>query len=127
MNATNAEQDEVSNLHSFPFIRGLQLTYHPVSYERFQSEQLILRDELALDRTRLANERTFLAYERTGLMVTVAGATAIKFFTEFAWAVISGWVLMVLGLAIAVFGIWRFAVMAKSLRRVGKLRAAVDE
>jgi putative membrane protein len=92
-----------------------------VSYERFQSEQLILRDELALDRTRLANERTFLAYERTGLMLVAAGATAIKLFGESSWAAGCGWVLVVLGVLVAAFGMWRFIVMAASLRRIGKL------
>ena len=37
------------------------------------SEDLILRDELALERTKLANERTFLAYARTAIMLGISG------------------------------------------------------
>ena len=35
-------------------------------YEGFAKSDLILRDQLAIDRTLLANERTVLAYIRTG-------------------------------------------------------------
>ena len=93
-------------------------------YDRFQHDELILRDELALDRTRLANERTLLAYARTGLMVVVTGATAIKLFGEQNLQyVFWGWVFVVIGVVIGVFGIWRFFLMAKEL---GRLRKVVD-
>jgi putative membrane protein len=48
------------------------------------SNELILADHLALDRTRLANERTLLAYIRTAFMLVVAGVTALKLFVELA-------------------------------------------
>jgi len=44
-------------------------------YERFGNGDLILRDELAIDRTLLANERTFLAYLRAGVTLMLAGVT----------------------------------------------------
>jgi putative membrane protein len=48
-------------------------------YERFSSDELILRDELAIDRTILANERTLLSYIRTALAFAVTGGGIIKF------------------------------------------------
>ncbi len=87
-------------------------------YERFQDDELILRDELARDRTHLANERTMLAYLRTAVMLAVAGGTAIKLFAEEPIAVYSGWALAVLSLPVAAFGMWRFLRVRKSLMRV---------
>ncbi|HEU5322140.1 MAG TPA: DUF202 domain-containing protein, partial [Methylomirabilota bacterium] len=48
-------------------------------YERFSEADMILRDELALDRTVLANERTLLAYVRTALAFAVTGVGVIRF------------------------------------------------
>jgi putative membrane protein len=95
-----------------------------MSYDRFADQNLILRDELALDRTRLANERTLLSYARTGLMLAVTGGTAIKLFGEQSkqW-VLWGGVLIIVGVAIGLFGLMRFSTMAKELIR---LRKAVD-
>lgn len=95
-----------------------------MSYERFADENLILRDELALDRTRLANERTLLSYARTGLMLAVTGGTAIKLFGEQSEQyLLWGGVLIFVGVAIGIFGLMRFFTMAKELNR---LRKAVD-
>ena len=49
-------------------------------YQRFEESELVLRDQLALDRTILANERTLLAYVRTSLAMIVTGASLIHFF-----------------------------------------------
>jgi putative membrane protein len=93
-------------------------------YDRFQQDELILRDELALDRTRLANERTLLSYARTGLMLAVTGGTAIKLFGEESKQyVLWGGVLIIVGIAIGLFGLWRFFAMSKELNR---LRQVVD-
>ena len=43
------------------------------------TEETILRDKLALDRTQLANERTFLAYARTALALVVLAAFIFRF------------------------------------------------
>ncbi len=48
-------------------------------YEGFDEDDLILRDELAIDRTILANERTFLAYVRTALAFAIVGGTCLQF------------------------------------------------
>jgi len=81
-------------------------------YERFTASELILRDQLAIDRTALANERTFLAYSRTSLALILTGAGCIKFFGSL-FSEIAGWVLIVLGLAVVVVGAWRSIIRAK--------------
>ncbi len=45
----------------------------PNSYTRFKNDALILRDELAIDRTVLANERTLMAYLRSAVSLLIAG------------------------------------------------------
>jgi putative membrane protein len=83
------------------------------------SEELILRDHLALDRTRLANERTLLAYMRTALMLVVAGATAVKFVGENTTVIVSGWLFVGLGIIVALIGGWRFLAMQRDINARG--------
>jgi len=56
----------------------------PSPYARFGPDRLVLRDELAIDRTLLANERTLLAYLRSGIALVIAGATILH-FAEIGW------------------------------------------
>jgi uncharacterized membrane protein YidH (DUF202 family) len=51
-----------------------------MAYGNRENDELILRDELALERTKLANERTFLAYARTAIMLGISGGTVLKLF-----------------------------------------------
>ncbi|MFH0885112.1 MAG: DUF202 domain-containing protein [Candidatus Micrarchaeota archaeon] len=51
-------------------------------YEKQTSGELILRDELAIERTKLAEERTYLAYIRTGMSMILGGLFFIGYFTE---------------------------------------------
>lgn len=76
-------------------------------YARFDSTDLILRDELAIDRTVLANERTMLAYARTALALIISGFTFLH-FVETGLLRFIGIVSVPLGFAIGVFGGWRF-------------------
>jgi putative membrane protein len=80
-------------------------------YERFKSSELILRDELAIDRTVLANERTLLSYMRTGLALAVTGAATIKFFSSLI-ALLLGWGMVLLAFVVGAFGVWRFRRVA---------------
>lgn len=85
------------------------MTHEEEPYCSVATEQLILRDHLAADRTVLANERTFLAYVRTALALVVSGLTLIHFFKDATTTVI-GWILMPLGAVTLVVGIrdyWR--------------------
>jgi putative membrane protein len=79
-------------------------------YSRFDTQQLILRDELALDRTILANERTLLAYLRTVLALLLAGVTFLH-FAQALWFTIVGVVCLVIGLAVLPLAVWRYRRM----------------
>jgi len=81
-----------------------------------EPEPTFLRDLLAIDRTVLANERTLLAYGRTLLALLAAGATVIHFVTEW-WAVPGGVGLLVLGVALFSFGVWRYRLVNRHLER----------
>ncbi len=74
-----------------------------------------LRDQLAADRTRLANERTLLAYVRTALMLLASGATVIELYSDRMGSVISGALLVALGLVTVILGIMRYQRVTRSL------------
>jgi putative membrane protein len=86
-----------------------------MAYENVKSEELILRDRLAIDRTHLANERTLLAYLRTAFMLLVAGATAIKALPDDRIAVFTGWALLMLGAGLSLFGWRRFQIIRRRI------------
>ena len=75
-------------------------------YTRFQAEDLILRDELAIDRTLLANERTLLAYLRMAISMVIAGASIMNFAST-PWFYWVGVVSIPTGVFAAVVGIRR--------------------
>lgn len=81
-------------------------------YSKFTKEKLILRDQLAVDRTILANERTFLSYIRTALALFAAGVFSIKFFDSILIEVI-GWVFVFSGIITLTIGIQRYRKMKK--------------
>ena len=74
-------------------------------YERYAGEKLILRDQLAIDRTILANERTFLSYCRTALALVVTGVGAIKLLNGIS-ALIAGAALILAGILVMAGGAW---------------------
>ena len=76
-------------------------------YGRFETEQMILRDHLAADRTTLANQSAFLAYIRTALTFFVAGATFIRFF-EVSIVEIIGWVFIPASILTFWLGLYRY-------------------
>lgn len=69
---------------------------------------LILRDELAIDRTRLANERTMLAWLRTALMLLVSGITLLKLFEGNGLMELGGEVLIPVSFLAAGLGLHRY-------------------
>ncbi|MEJ2183872.1 MAG: DUF202 domain-containing protein [Nitrospirota bacterium] len=81
--------------------------------------RLILRDRLAENRTDLANQRTFLAYVRTALTLFVAGVTFIRFFGT-PIIVVTGWVLLPLGLYTLVRGVLSFRRMTRLIKEEEK-------
>lgn len=78
-----------------------------IRYTRFESEERILRDFLAIDRTTLANERTVLSFIRTALTFLVVGASAVKFLDSVVLVVL-GWVFIVTGIGLGAWGVFRF-------------------
>jgi putative membrane protein len=86
-------------------------------YERFDSNNLILRDELAIDRTLLANERTLLSYLRSGVALLIAGVSIIHFSHEgWFWAV--GIACIPTGLIAGFVGAIRYRRMNQSITRI---------
>lgn len=79
-----------------------------MAYDRFKPNELILRDELALDRTQMANERTLLSYVRTAIMLVISGGTLLKLFGSDFPNLIAAWSIIGLGLLVAGWGGWRF-------------------
>jgi len=84
-------------------------------YQRFKDDELILRDELAVDRTLLANERTLLSYLRGGIALMLAGGTFIH-FAETGWYTALGVLCLPAGLAVILVGAHRFRTMHRAIR-----------
>ena len=83
-------------------------------YSRFDCNDLILRDELAVDRTLLANERTLMTYLRFGVALLIAGFSIIQFSTQdWFWAV--GIACIPIGIIIGIIGVGRYRRMDKSI------------
>lgn len=76
-------------------------------YSEIPKDRLILRDQLAIDRTILANERTFLAYIRTALALIATGGAAMRFFDSTLLEAL-GWIFITLGIITVVIGRFRY-------------------
>jgi putative membrane protein len=82
-------------------------------------DTLIIRDHLAIDRTSLANERTFLAYVRTAMAFAAGGFGLIKLFETQIAIVVLGWIAIVAGSGILVYGIYRFFKIRRTISKIG--------
>jgi len=95
-------------------------------YSRFDAEKLILRDELAIDRTLLANERTLLSYLRSGIALLIAGVSFIHFAHEL-WFTVVGAICIPSGFVTVLIGSSRYRKMDKAIsvvrRKFGKKSA----
>jgi len=80
-----------------------------------QSEELITRDWLAVERTKLANERTFLAYFRTFLVFLGTGVTIIK-LDLFSDLKTFGIILIATSAIVLVIGVLRLRQVRKAIR-----------
>ena len=86
-------------------------------YSKFAQADLILRDELAIDRTLLANERTLMSYLRSGMALLIAGVSIIHFSQEgWFWGV--GIACLPAGVAVAIVGILRYRKMNQEISRI---------
>ena len=95
-------------------------------YSKFDASELILRDELAIDRTILANERTLLAYLRSGVSLIIAGIS-IMHFAQTGWFQVVGLVCIPVGLVTGVFGVFRFRKINQSVSMVRNQLARMAE
>jgi putative membrane protein len=97
---------------------------HNTPYERFKKSDLILRDELAIDRTVLANERTLLSYIRLAITLIIAGISIVHFAME-KWFETIGFLCVPIGIVAGIYGWCRYQKMAAEitvLRKPTKLR-----
>lgn len=83
-------------------------------YSRFENDSLILRDELAIDRTLLANERTLLAYLRSGVALVIAGVSIMN-FSQQEWFWIVGIICIPTGVITAMIGVVRYHRMHRAI------------
>ena len=86
-------------------------------YARFSENELILRDQLAIDRTILANERTLLSYLRGAVAMVIAGVTFVQFI-EFGILRYIGMALVPIGLFTGVFGLSRYRRINRRIRTI---------
>ena len=91
-------------------------------YARFHGDELILRDELAVDRTLLANERTVLAYLRSAVGLLIAGVSIMHFGSQgWFWGV--GLACLPAGVVTGIVGLARYRKMGRAIalirRRLG--------
>lgn len=75
-----------------------------------------IRDQMAVQRTIFANERTLMAYLRTSLAIIGGGFAAIK-LSKHIYMEIIGLVLMPIGLALAIYSLYRYVQKQKLINR----------
>ena len=88
-------------------------------YQRFHRTQLILRDELAVDRTILANERTLLSYVRLSITLIIAGISIVHFAME-KWFETVGFLCVPIGIGAGIYGWIRYRKMAEEIMELRK-------
>ena len=86
-------------------------------YSKYCGDNLILRDELAIDRTLLANERTLLSYLRSAVALFIAGVTIIHFSTG-GWFWVLGIACIPSGIITGIIGVARYRRMNQSIVRI---------
>jgi putative membrane protein len=86
-------------------------------YSKYCADNLILRDDLAIDRTLLANERTLLSYLRFSVALLIAGVSIIHFSNE-GWFWVLGIICVPIGIITGMIGASRYRKMNQSIVRV---------
>ena len=90
------------------------------------NDPLILREDLAIDRTVLANERTLLSYIRTALALLITGLSLLKFFPEPHFRILAV-ILIGVGVIFVIIGIKRFTNVKGSLAMYRKVQTAARD
>lgn len=92
---------------------------HQTTYSRFDNTELILRDELAIDRTLLSNERTLLAYLRSGVALFIGGLSIMQFSSTTMFRLV-GVACIPFGIFATIFGLARYHRMNRRIALVRK-------
>ncbi|NTV47477.1 MAG: DUF202 domain-containing protein [Chlorobiales bacterium] len=95
-------------------------------YQKFKDNELILRDELAIDRTILANERTLLAYLRSAVSLVIAGVSMMH-FSQQGWFAQVGVACIPVGVFTGIFGVVRYRTINRSITAVRRQVPRLDE
>ncbi len=88
-----------------------------------RNDLAVERNDLAIERNELANERTVLSYARTSIMSFLTGVTVIKLFPDILAFRILGWISIALSVVIIIIGLKKFVIKVKSLRRAHDMRS----
>jgi putative membrane protein len=80
-----------------------------------QTEQIILRDYLAMERTKLANERTLLSYIRSSLYLLVGGIAVLQ-IQGFEKIKFIGYLALMLTVVFVIVGVYRFVKLNNLLK-----------
>ena len=94
-------------------------------YSKFNGDHLILRDELAIDRTLLANERTLLAYLRSGVALVITGVS-IMYLSHQEWFWIIGAACIPIGIITSIIGVVRYCKMNKVITLIRSRNTAAE-
>lgn len=79
------------------------------------NKDLILREELAIERTQMANDRTLLSFIRTSLYFAVAGLT-VNDLLKLDYGLIAEWIFWLISLFLLAVGIRKYFLMKKKLK-----------
>ena len=80
------------------------------------NKDLILREELALERTRMAQYRTFLSFLRTALYFPVAGISMHQALT-ISYGIYLQWAGIVIGISILTAGLIFYQLLGKRIQQ----------
>lgn len=90
------------------------------TYQKF-CDEMILRDQLALDRTILANKRTLLSYVRTSIGLLAGGIGMIKLVSDGVVNVL-GIIFIVIAFPVLIIGLVEYIKMQRILLEIGDIR-----
>ncbi len=86
-------------------------------YSKYKNTDVILHEELGIERTILANERNFLAYFRTTLGIIFISLSFIKLLDLNILKII-GNISLLITLTVFIFGIYRFLKISFFINKI---------
>jgi putative membrane protein len=89
-----------------------------MAYEKTGKGGLVLRDELAIQRTVLAEERTYLAYIRTGMSLILGGFFFIGYFEHGSIFSYVGYATVAISLVFIAYGFYNHKKSMALIKRI---------